>query len=49
MDGWKIFDKIIWWDCNFKEYMIKFDYKFLKIYAKIKQKGEENETMVRDP
>ena len=28
--------------------MIKFDYKFLKIYAKIKQKGEENETMVRD-
>ena len=29
--------------------MIKFDYKFLKIYAKIKQKGEENETMVRDP
>lgn len=28
--------------------MIKFDYKFLKIYAKIKQKGEEDETMVRD-
>ena len=24
--------------------MIKFDYKFLKIYKKIRQKGEENET-----
>ena len=29
--------------------MVKFDYKFLKIYTKIKQKGEEDETMVRDP
>ena len=28
--------------------MIKFNYKFLKIYTKIRQKGEENETMVRD-
>ena len=28
--------------------MIKFDYKFLKIYKKIRQKGEEDETMVRD-
>ena len=28
--------------------MIKFNYKFLKIYTKIKQKGEEDETMVRD-
>ena len=28
--------------------MVKFDYKFLKIYTKIKQKGEEDETMVRD-
>ena len=25
--------------------MIKFDYKFLKIYKKIRQKGEEDETM----
>lgn len=29
--------------------MVKFDYKFLKIYTKIKQKGDKNETMVRDP
>ena len=28
--------------------MVKFDYKFLKIYKKIRQKGEEDETMVRD-
>ena len=28
--------------------MIKFDYKLLKIYKKIRQKGEEDETMVRD-
>lgn len=28
--------------------MIKFDYKFLKIYKKIRQKGEEDETMVRN-
>ena len=28
--------------------MIKFDYKFLKIYAKIKHTGEVAETMLRD-